>query len=417
MRRRLLTLGIILLAGLVSISPASADRAHGGLVSEDPADWTPHVLDGTVYAFAVHGDTVVAAGDFSTVEDSRGQRYGRSNVFAFQLGTGKVLPGFAPSVAGPVRAVAMTGPGEVVIGGEFTEVNGARRRGLAKLRLDGTTDQGFKATVDGYGMVRSLAARGASVYAGGEFTSISGVDRPALARLDSRTGVVDPGFDLELERREGGRLWVQSLALSQDGSVLAFDGTFSRVQGARRPQVAVAYTDGGGTVADWSTGAYAESECDPRYETYLRGIDLSPDGSYLVVVSSGHQSGPGVMCNSAARFDVADGEDALPAWVNHTGGNTLLSVAITGAAVYVGGHQQWLDNPYGDKSAGPGAVSRPGIGAIDPASGLALDWNPGKGRGVGTEALVAYPGGLLVGSDTERLGGEYHARLGAFPLR
>jgi hypothetical protein len=82
----------------------------------------------------------------------------------------------------------------------------------------------------------------------------------------------------------------------------------------------------------------------------------------------------------------------------------------------VGGHQTWLDNTYGWKDGGPGAVYRPGIGALDPRTGRALPWNPTKDRGHGTQALVAYPGGLLVGSDTERLGHEYHARLGGFPL-
>jgi hypothetical protein len=90
---------------------------------------------------------------------------------------------------------------------------------------------------------------------------------------------------------------------------------------------------------------------------------------------------------------------------------------VTGSAVYVGGHQQWLNNPKGRKNAGPGAVSRPGIGAIDPATGLALAWNPTSARGVGVEALVATSSGLLVGDDTTELGKQYHARLGMFPLK
>jgi len=94
-------------------------------------------------------------------------------------------------------------------------------------------------------------------------------------------------------------------------------------------------------------------------------------------------------------------------------------VAVTGAAVYVGGHQRYLDNPYGSdtKGAGPGAVSRVGIGAISPVTGKALPWNPTRSRGVGVRAFVATPNGLLVGSDTDQLGKEYHGRIGMFPLR
>ena len=88
---------------------------------------------------------------------------------------------------------------------------------------------------------------------------------------------------------------------------------------------------------------------------------------------------------------------------------------MTGAAVYVGGHQRWMDNPRGSESAGPGAVSRKGIAALDPKTGHALSWNPTRTRGEGVRALVATPNGLLVGSDTDQLGHEYHGRIGMFP--
>ena len=105
-----------------------------------------------------------------------------------------------------------------------------------------------------------------------------------------------------------------------------------------------------------------------------------------------------------------------PTWINWTGGDTLYSVAATGPAVYVGGHQRWLDNPLGRDSAGPGAVSRPGIGAIDPVTGRALAWNPTKSREHGTMVLFATPSGLWVGSDGANFGHEEHAGIGFAPL-
>ena len=136
-----------------------------------------------------------------------------------------------------------------------------------------------------------------------------------------------------------------------------------------------------------------------------------------MIVATGGPNGTNGICDAAARFETAnDSSTVEPTWINWTGGDTLWSVAVTGAAVYVGGHQRWLNNPYGNDSAGAGAVSRPGIGAINPVTGLALGWNPTKSRNDGTRALFATPDGLWVGSDGERFGREDHAGIGFAPL-
>ena len=61
-------------------------------------------------------------------------------------------------------------------------------------------------------------------------------------------------------------------------------------------------------------------------------------------------------------------------------------------------------------------VSHPGIGAIDPATGLALAWNPHQSRDHGTMVLYATHRGVSVGSDGEEMGHEDHAGIGFAPL-
>ena len=71
----------------------------------------------------------------------------------------------------------------------------------------------------------------------------------------------------------------------------------------------------------------------------MRDVDFSPDGSYFVVAATG-AGFPGTLCDSAARLDTAvTGQTVEPVWVAYTGQDTLLSVAVTDTAVYVGGHQ------------------------------------------------------------------------------
>jgi hypothetical protein len=414
---RTVTVGLTLTLALLPCGVAEAGSVrHARVVGADPVDHTPHVLDGIVNAFALVGDTVVVGGRFSQVREAGGREtLHRANLFAFDVRTGRVLPDFTPLLNGPVYALAPGAAGTVYVGGEFTSVNRWGGAALARLRLaDGATVPEFAPRVIGGG-VATMARYGAHLYVGGDFVAAGGAPRTALARLDSTTGAADPDFTITPGRSRSGPVKVLSMAATRGRLVV--DGSFTTLDGLSRPQLGVIDTSRPrAVVAPWRTAAYA-ADCRPVFPTYVRGLDVSPDGAYFVVVTTGGPADTRRLCDTAARFETfSRGDDIKPTWVNFTGGDSLYSVAVTGAAVYVGGHQRWLDNPHGRDSAGPGAVSRPGIGAIDPRTGKALSWNPTRERGIGVKAFLPHPGGLLVGSDTTRLGREYHARVGMFPL-
>jgi hypothetical protein len=425
MRRRLLAVALTAALTVAGPAPAAADLAHPGVVSANPVDHTPHVRDGTVWSMAVVGDTVVVGGSFTAVSDSaRKHTYARRNIFAFDLDDGSVRP-FAPRLDGPVYALA-TGPnGTVYAGGAFSTVNGVRQRGLARLSLTGERVATFRAAIDGEA-VRTLAERGGRVYAGGDFRAVNGVARAGLARLDARSGAVDAGFDARLSSANPKRTRVENFDISPDGRLLVAIGALLRSGGTDRNQIAMFDVSGpAAKLTDWYTDVFRQP-CQKTYEAYLRQVKFSPDGSYFVVVTTGGTSSPEKVCDAAARFQTGGSGRHDPVWIQHTGGNSLYAVAVTGAAVYLGGHQEYLDNPHGHKSKlvgqkpvfrpGPGAVSRPGIGAVDPVTGRALPWNPTRARGTGVRVFLAVPRGLLVGSDTDELGHEFHGKVGMFPL-
>jgi hypothetical protein len=418
MRRRLFAAALLVPAALIGATPAVADPAHRAVVSANPVDFTPHVLDGTVWSIAVVGETVVVGGSFTQVTNSaKTQTYARRNVFAYGLRDGVIRP-FAPTVDGAVYALT-AGPSDTVyLGGSFKAVNGVPQRGLARVSLgSGQRISTFAAKIN-WGDVRAITARGSRLYVAGTFSAINGTTRVGLARLSPATGAVDTGFDAKLSAPGLDRTRVEHFDLSPDGRRLVAVGALLKSGASARTQIAM--FDVSGTtakLADWYTDAY-KPECMKGFDTYLRQVKFSPDGSYIVVAATGRASSPTKLCDSAARFETAGSGRHNPTWVQRTGGDSLYAVAVTGAAVYVGGHQRYLDNPYGSdsKGPGPGAVSRIGIGAVSPTTGKALSWNPTRTRGVGVRAFVATPDGLLVGSDTDQLGKEYHGRIGMFPI-
>jgi hypothetical protein len=404
-------LGLAVAVVLVTASPASAGVAQPAEVSTNPADFTPDVNDGAVHKVLQVGATLYAGGVFTSV--TKGRTVARQNVFSFNATTGAVQA-FAPKVDGIVWTLASDG-NSLYVGGDFTSVNGVARRGLAKLDLTtGAVDRRFDAHLDG--KVRDAAFAGRRLIIGGTFAKrLQAVD-PATG---ADTGYLNLGISGSVDPAAGPTK-IQRFAVNGAGTRLVAVGNFTTVSGQPRWRAFVADLGASSAAVDaWNYPPLAQPCAGVRID-YVRDVDFSPDGTYFVIVSTGFVSLPGqigtAVCDAAARFETAVPAPTRPTWINYTGGDTLHSVVVTGAAVYVQGHNRWLNNPLGQDSAGPGAVPREGIGAIDPNTGLASSWNPGKGRGVGGMDLLATPQGLWVPSDTEHIGGETHRRIAFFPL-
>jgi hypothetical protein len=422
----------LLVLGLVAPTRLSAVQAlnssAGGLparlvVAPNPADWTPQVLDGRVDAIAQVGDRMVVGGSFSRVRQAGTSTVlRRRNLFAFNAGTGAVDAGFVPDPDNDVSALAAAPGGQAVfVGGVFNRIGGRPASKLAKLDVaSGRPTAGFGVSVTW--RVDDLAVSGSRLFVAGGITAVNGVARSGLAAVDAGSGAVDPGVNPMFGHPRRNLLLVNRIAIRHDGSRLVALGSFTRVANQSRPQIAVFDVNGAGLrLASWQTGAYAPL-CSPELDTYMRGVDISADGSYMVIVTTGHRARP--LCDAAARFELnVNGSDLQASWVDYTGGDTLTGVGVTDAAVYVGGHPRWMNNPYNhgtglDATPGVGSVRRWGIAALDPANGLPLPWNPGREpRGLGAFVFLATPQGLWVGSDTDNIGGEYHPRLAMMPVK
>ncbi|WP_431936496.1 malectin domain-containing carbohydrate-binding protein [Micromonospora sp. RP3T] len=432
-RRALAALAAVALtaAGLAPAAPAGAAPNHTTVVKDVPATTSPDIMDGTVDAIHDAGSKIIVAGSFSTVQNRNSDTdITRNYLLAFDKATGTVDTAFAPSVDNEVYAV-VAGPtaGTVFVAGKFNTVNGVTRRKVALLDVaTGALVTSFTPPAFN-GLVNDIALAGTRLLVGGIFTTAGNPNpRGGLASLNATTGAVDSYLTTALTEHHNydgvsgsnAGVGVEKMALAPDGTRLVVIGNFKKADGVLHDQIV--QLDLGATaatVADWNTSRYTPRCKWQAFDSYMRDIAYAPDSSYFVVVTTGSPYG-GTLCDAAARFEGGTtATDAQPTWIDYTGGDTFLSVAVSEQAVYVGGHFRWLDNSAGGDNARAGAVGRASIAALDPRTGLPLSWNPGRHpRGIGASEMLVTPAGLWVGGDTSWIGNFQYRRerIAFFPL-
>lgn len=405
--------------GALTISAAGAatgsDYLHGAVVNETSERWVPHVAETlgqpkpVAYTVAEAGTQMVVGGRFRTVENGpRNTQYLRSNVFAFDATTGALNQDFTPDVDGIVWSAVSDGT-SVWIGGAFRTVNGQARSTLAKLDLaTGELDPAFRPSLKG-GRITDMELNAGQLV-------VAGTIQRRLMSVDPTTGATTGYISNTVEGRlpNSDAAQVFKFDISDDGQHLAAVGNFTAVDGAARPRMFL--LDLGATRSTLSAWNYEPNGVDctsPRTnaQAYLQDVDFAPGSAWFAVAAFGYmyQSGQrGLqLCDSVSRFETGDLDPAEPTWINYTGGDSLKSVAVTGAAVYVQGHSRWLDNPFGQDTKGPGAVDRLGGGAVDPETGLALPWNPVMPQSSGGYQITPTADGVWFATDGTRFGGRY----------
>ena len=352
---------------LLAGSTAIAGPNHTTIVSDVPSAATPDIQDNSVASIYDAGSKVIAGGNFTRVQNRDSDvDITRNSVLAFDKATGVVDEAFAPTVDGDVRSViAGPTPGTVYIAGSFNTVNGVTRRKVALLNVsDGSLVTAFKPPAFN-GLVQDVILTGGQLLVGGVFTNAGAVNpRNGLASLNPATGAINTYLTHTLTGHHNyngtganAPVGVEHMAASPDGTKLAVIGNFKNVNGVLQDQaVLINLNAADTTVADWNTTRYQPRCASNAFDSYVRDVAFAPDSSYFVIVTTGAYN-VGTLCDTAARWETnATGQTQQPTWINYTGGDTLLSVAVSEQAIYVGGHIRWLNNSLARDRAGAGAV-------------------------------------------------------------
>jgi len=335
-----LLLAVLTLVLVLGGMPASAAGTPQSTIPTSlvPATSTPDIVDGTdaagdsyrVFDMAQVGNWIVVAGTFAQVMNSPPNPAGtfnRTNIFAFDKGTGAVSTTFAPTLNGVVNAVA-AGPGNtVLIGGKFSTVNGVNSRNFAVLDIG--TGAKVATTPAFNGVVQDISFFGGRVFVGGTFTAVGGVAHGGLATLNPSTWALDPYMNLSVSGHHnygvGGHLGAMApvgvsaldIASTPAGPQLVIIGNFTSVSGSSRDQVAkiLLPSTGNPTVDNnWTTLGYHPACKWQAFDSYIRSVQWAPDGTYFVITSTGAPFA-NTLCDTAARWNVADtGTDVKPAW-------------------------------------------------------------------------------------------------------
>lgn len=421
------SLAAVLVTALVTLTwgavfaPAQAvNVAQDSVVSDNPADWTPWVNNGRVYALVTIGNTMYVGGTFTQVQEPNASTYPRPYIFAFDVTTGAISKTFKPQLDGEVHTLATDGT-NLFVGGRFSTVNGTSRPRLVALNATGGIVSGFTASITTGSEVDDLVVADGLLFVAGAFTGVNGSSRSGLAAVDPSTGALASGVNVPFTGlHNNGVSHVAKIDVTPDGSTLVAVGNFTTVGGSAREQMAMLNISGqSATLSSWSTSRFV-MQCSPRFDTYIRDIDIDPTGTYVAVATTGAFNGgvgANTLCDTVSRWELGrTGSGQDPTWIDYAGGDTTWSVTVTGEAVYTGGHFRWYNNPYRGDHVGPGTIKRRAIAALDPVNGMPLSWNPGRAPGEGVFIMISTPDGLWVGDDTNKIGGEFHPRLAFFPL-
>jgi trimeric autotransporter adhesin len=343
---------------------ASWDR-HSGRVT----DWTP-APDDVPAVIASKGDTLFVGGLFHMV----GGWQHRAGLAAIDLTTGRVRP-WNPNPNGAIcTAVAVRGD-RVFVSGDFSVIGGDPQARSYFAALDTTNGEVTNWDPGANDLASVFMFAGDTLYAGGAFTEVGGQARSCLAAIDVTTGAVLP-WDPSAN-------WPGVRAMTRRGETIFLGGVFSQVGGQPRRSLAAvdAYT---GALSEWNPG----TDGNAVEALLIAGNTLYAGGNFRLI---GGEARNAIAALDAQTGAVAPWYPAPTAWGVPS---EVKALALHDSLLYVGGAFATINGQ-----------PRICLAAVDTASSLATDWDPG---------LDGYVWSLLASGSTLFAGGGF-SRAGGLP--
>ena len=402
----------LFVAHLLGPRPAQAQYAE-----------TPQVLatvDGGAFAAAQIGRRLFVSGYFGQVSPPSG------GAFIVDINGTPLLSAF-PFIDGTVNEIVADGLGGWVVVGGFRQVAGQPFSSFARIRPDRTVDPRYRITTDG--PIRRVRIAHGRVYLVGDFSEINGHRRLGLAALDVATGCLSPWgseFEPGVDSFTGKRRALRNLSISSIAVYVSGGG-----DGNRYPQSAPAGRlwgfDAGSGAQLFERAAFVTAIAATSTRVYVGGYRepvlwaVDPHTGADVAWSVGLTFRPLGSQEMRVTSLLLDGGRLYLGGYFQTTDNQLLLAAVDAAT---GQPSTWRPSEppgfFGEIDGltrlGPGLVALNGqFIAYDVATGARLPWVPQTHGAIMTVA-AAPEGAVLGGRNFNEFAGQARRNLASFDL-
>lgn len=327
--------------------PASTVRSLMSSTTSPNTPWGVTGIQGAVSelnmeveAFAQIGNTMYVGGGFQNVQKGAtptpDQKIAQPWLAGFDINTGEWLSSFRPALNGEVWDLQATPDGKLVVGGQFTTVNGVADAGITEVDpTTGATVPTWNASVqwvssDGLpAQVKALDYQDGWLYVGGRFNRITGgtpVKGPVTVGRAARLRVSDGQPDGTWKPNFDGT--VVELDASAQGDRVYFSGYFDNLNGSPSKNIAVVSTAAGAAQVP-GLGTWQPS-VGSGTATYQQAI--KEDGNYVWQGGSEHILGQ--YDRSTYQLKSSDITKGGPSG----GGGDIQAIGITNGVVYASCH-------------------------------------------------------------------------------
>ncbi len=381
--------------------PSSYSAPMKWRTSEDTGSGKVGEMNTYVQAITQVGDTVFVGGDYKNVVSASGEVVDQPFLSGYNVDTGELVRTFTPKFNNQIKALEALPNGKLVVGGEFTEVNGQPYKNLVV--LDPVTgeinDPGWRVEnrgTNGVAQVKTFDVQGDYLYVGGNFTHVTGLAAKSAVYSKNATRFNLKTNDVDRQWRPEFNGTVNGINAAEDGNSVFAAGYFSTLKGESTFKLAALNTTDGSRLAPW--------DWKPSVAVGTRG------GFQFDVQDAGNTVWTGGTEHLIAQYDKNDNYKRLNSAITlpggdfqdlHKSGNVIYGACHCGDKVYQG-----ADKYFGAASQTKEVYNISLVGAWDATTGAYLpEFSPrlrgNRGNGI-WESFVDSRGNLWVGGDLNK---------------